>query len=204
MQGKHELKKNPPVRNARHRARRKTPGKLVTAVVALALVFAATLSGTLAYLYTKSDTVQNSFVEGYADYFVVENFDGLEKSGVKVQNTGNVPAYIRVKLLPGWYDGEGKNIVAKTAWEPVFTPEAGWVKGNDGFWYYTSPVEPKQYTSVLISSITLGVDSVTLYKQSLEIIASCIQSVPDDAVLDAWDSGVSAVAGGALQVKTGG
>ena len=208
MRGKHEVRKTSPVRKGRgRRSERRIKAKsLIITALALALICATAVSGTLAYLYTRSETVQNIFVPGEADCEVRESFNGHTKTDVKIENTGNVPAYIRVKLLPYWYDKSGNNVVSKSEWEMHFNKGADWVKGSDGIWYYTRPVNPGEYTSVLIDSIQLGVDNVTLYNQALEIIASCIQAQPDDAVLAAWSGANGSVIGvnsGVLSIQGG-
>ncbi len=69
------------------------------------------------------------------------------KKNLAIQNTGNVPEYIRAVIVANWYDDSG-NIVS--GWQPSEgTFEglcgSGWVKEGD-FYYYTSPVEPGQVT----------------------------------------------------------
>lgn len=196
MRGTHVQKSDPTTGKTRRRGSLK---KLVLAAVTAVAMSILTLSSTVAYILTNSESISNVFEPSKVSCQISESFDGITKSNVKVLNTGEAPVYIRVKLLPQWYGSDSENIVAKTAWTPVFTPGSGWVQGADGFWYYTSPVAPGSGTVDLISSITLLQDDVTLYQQALEIIASCIQAEPDDAVLEAW-AGVTAVNDGKLTV----
>lgn len=175
---KHEIPRAP-----RRRARGRKRGLLLAAVAAVA---AAVVGGTLAFLLLRTDPVTNTFEPGIVSCAVEETFNGVKKENVKVQNTGNVPVYIRVKLLPYWYDQTEDKVVAKSAWVPSFTPEAGWILGADGFYYYTQPVAAGDYTAVLIPSLTLEQDGVTLARQVLEILASCVQAEPDTAVEEAW------------------
>jgi len=162
------------------------------------LVTAATFGATLAYMKNESGTVTNTFAAAQMSCKVCEDFsDGIHKKNVQIQNTGDSAAYIRVKLLPYWYDkeGEGDVIVAKPAWTPLFTPGQGWVKGKDGFYYYTSPVAPGACTSSLIPELELQRDPVSFSRQVLEIIASCIQAYPADAVKTAWSGTNGSVTG---------
>lgn len=194
---KHEIPRAP-----RRRARGRKRGLLLAAVAAVA---AAVVGGTLAFLLLRTDPVANTFEPGVVDCAVEETFNGVKKENIKVKNTGNVPVYIRVKLLPYWYDQTEDKVVAKSAWVPSFTPGDGWILGADGFYYYTRPVAAGDYTAVLIPSLTLEQDGVTLARQVLEILASCVQAEPDTAVEEAWggDNGrVTDVSGNALVVTT--
>ena len=177
--------------------KKKTLSKKV-AVFALACVVlsVATLGGTIAYILTNTPSLANTFTPAQMGCEIREEFtDGTEKKNVRVKNTSETSAYIRVKLLPYWYDKENDTIVAKSAWSPSFTPGEGWVLGKDGFYYYTLPVDSGASTTALISSLTLKKDDVTLSRQVLEIVASCIQAEPDSAVMDAWTGTNGSVTG---------
>lgn len=182
--------------------------KLVSVLLTVIVLSAATIGGTLAYISANSRPVTNTFEPAQMSCVILEDFsDGLTKKDVRVQNTGDAPAYIRVKLLPYWYDKENDTIVAKTAWKPDFTPGKDWTLGADGYYYHTVPVEPGETTSALISSITLEQDAVSLSRQVLEIIASCIQAEPADAVKAAWsgsNGSVTNVTDGTLVVTAAG
>ena len=196
------------VKNLRLTSQKSFSKRKLLLVVACILLSATTFGGTLAYILTNTTPLTNKFIPAQMSCEILEDFsNGTVKQNVCVQNTGDAPAYIRVKLLPYWYDKESDTIVAKSSWTPSFTPGQGWVCGNDGYYYYTSPVNPGECTSVLISSLTLGQDEISLARQVLEIIASCIQAEPDNAVMDAWsgaNGSVTGVSGSTLQVSQGG
>ena len=194
-------------RHARKRRRKRIPIRIAILLVALIFLSSLAIGGTLAYVLTNSSSLTNSFVTADMSCEIVEDFsNGTEKRNVCVKNTGDAPAYIRVKLLPYWYDKQEENIVAMSAWAPLFTAGNGWVQGQDGYYYYVSPVKPGECTAVLISSISLKQDEVTLARQVLEIIASCVQAEPDEAVLEAWsgtNGSVSKILNGSLVIKEG-
>ena len=180
--------------------------KWLCLLLALAAVFAVGIAGSMAFLTTNSNQVIGTFEPAQMSCEVQESFiqnasGTYEKSDVRIKNTSDAPAYIRVKLLPYWYGKEGGSIVAKAAWTPSFTPENGWILGEDGFYYYTVPVNPEECTGVLIPSLTMGMDSITSYRQALEIIASCVQAEPAEAV-EAWSNNLFTVTNGELIKKT--
>lgn len=196
------------VKNLRVTSQKSLSMRKLFLIVACILLSATTFGGTLAYIFTNTTPLTNKFVPAQMRCEILEDFsNGTVKQNVCVQNTGDASAYIRVKLLPYWYDKEIDTIIAKSSWTPLFTPGAGWVCGNDGYYYYTSPVNPGECTSVLISSLTLEQDEISLARQVLEVIASCIQAEPVDAVMEAWsgeNGSVTGVSDNTLQVSQGG
>lgn len=203
MRGKHQK----PGRYLRATPKKAPSKRKILLLVACILMSVATFGGTLAYILTNTTPLTNKFVPAQISCEILEDFsNGTVKKDVCVQNTGDAPAYIRVKLLPYWYDKENDTIVAKSSWSPSFTPGQGWILGNDGYYYYTSPVSPGECTSVLISSLTLAQDDISLARQVLEIIASCIQAEPADAVTGAWsgtNGSVTGVSGNTLTINGG-
>lgn len=150
------------------------------------LIGMITAGSTLAYLHTKAEAVENTFIPATTDCEVNEEFDGTKKKNVKVTNTGNVDMYIRVKLMFYWVDSNG-NVVAKNSWEDDITPaNSKWKLGKDGYYYYTESVEAKKSTENIIDEITLKNDTADNTRQVLEVMATCIQAEPSTAVLDAW------------------
>lgn len=84
--------------------------------------------------------------------------DGLTKDNLTIQNVGGKPAYVRALITGYWVNGSG-DIVA--LWDPAnttmgtFTPaifaatpvlNEYWVKGDDGFFYYTKILPAGQET----------------------------------------------------------
>lgn len=165
--------------------------KLFLLLLAVIAITTVTAGGTLAYIATKSETVTNTFEPAQMSCVVEEaGFDGETKTGVTVKNTSDTSAYIRVKLLPYWYDKDKDRIIAKSAWnvQEKFILSDEWFLGSDGYYYHKEPVASQANTSELIESIKLEQDNVTLARQVLEIIASCIQSEPEAAVEVAWSA----------------
>jgi len=181
--------------------------KLLLMLVSISALLVVMIGSTLAYVFTSSDTKSNVFTPGQMSCVIEEDFtDGINKKSVRVHNTGDAPAYIRVKLLPYWYDKTENVIVAKKAWIPEFTLGTDWKLGADGYYYYLHAVEPEGYTASLIatgSAITLKQDDVSLARQVLEIIASCVQAQPETVVTSVWsgtNGSVTGVSSGQLTI----
>ena len=152
------------------------PGALLLTLVLLAL---ALTGATLAYLITHTDPVPNRFTPAHVSCNVTEDFDGTTKKNVNVTNTGDIDAYLRVKLVTYRVNDDGQHI-GGTAAIPAFTPGDGWVAYGD-YYYYTYPVAPGQQPKPpLIDSLTHtgSYSDADGGKQALEIMAEAIQSAP--------------------------
>ena len=169
--------------------------KLSALAVCLLLTAMLTIGGTLAYLYTSTAPVVNTFNPVLPDITVDEDFSDNVKNNVTIHNTGEVDSFIRAKVVITWQNDAG-NVYYKT---PVVgtTAENGdykiewkltdWVKGDDGFYYYTKSVAPGGETSVLFSGATpLKACEDSTYTLHIEILSQSIQSAPETAVESVW------------------
>lgn len=191
--------------------KRKLPRKAAMVITALALLLCGTIGGTLAWLVTSTGLVTNTFTPAQVECEVVEDFfDGTTKSNVYISNPGspeNVTAYIRVALIPTWEDGN-KNVVAKPASLEDLSIQWGssnWLKGRDGYWYYTAPVAPGSATDCLIKTTTVQTENG--YRMNLHVLAEAIQADGKDShgkspVEMAW--GVTLDSEGKISVGGGG
>lgn len=187
FEGKRDETKARPVRRKAHHT-----GRLTAMVIATALLLALAISGTVAWLTTKDAPITNTFNPSKVACEVTESFNGTVKSSVNVKNTGDIDAYIRVKLVTYRTNAQGQHI-GGTAELPEFTPGAGWVAYN-GYYYYTKPVAPNaQPEKALIDSIELkaSCDDADGGKQAIDVMAEAIQSVPAEAVGQAWGVTIS-------------
>lgn len=181
---------------ARHlqRRRKRRSKKTGMLFLSLLLVIGMVVGGTVAWLSTKSAPITNTFLPTKVTCKVTERFDGRTgvKSNVNVENTGDIDAYIRVKLVSYRTNDAGQHI-GGTA-EINFEPGKGWVK-HGGYYYYTLPVAPgTKPAAALISSIDL-IGSYTDAdggKQAIDVMAEAIQSVPEAAVQAAWGLSIDA------------
>lgn len=171
-------------------------------VVSLLLIATMTLGGTLAYIFTGTEDVENTFNPTKVTTAVVEDIatDTSKKQDVKIQNTGSTDAYIRAAVVVTWQDAQGnvygKQPVANTDYSVTYNtdtqaePAGKWVKNGD-FYYWNASVAPNGTTGELITTCSQLQDCENNdYKLTVEIIGSGIQSKGvkgnTKAVVDAW------------------
>jgi hypothetical protein len=175
-------------------------------IIVGAILIVASVSVTVAYLIIRSTEITNSFVPAKIDCQVLETETKIDnvvtKTSVTAHNTGDVDAYIRVRVVTYWEDSKG-NPVARTSPENKF--DGDW-KYNDAAWiyddtnqtfYHKAPVGANDVTAELLGS---GFDGITLQPESVEqegnvtftyypvveFIVEGIQGAPDTAVTESW------------------
>lgn len=162
-------------------------------IAALALCAAAAVGVTLSFMFKKAEKT-NTFVPAEVTCKVEESLFSGVKSNVCVKNTGNVAAYLRIRLV-SYYVYDNGSIAGRVSSEyPTLTLQNGWISGADHTYYYPTPVEPGAKTGILCDPITLGTvelaDGTPVY-QVLEVFAEAIQAEPVGAVQEAWRVTVS-------------
>ena len=173
--------------------RRQNVKKIGSGFVLLILAVVLAIGGTLAFIIANTEEVKNEFTPGVVECVVDEKFENNVKSDVKIKNTGNTAAYIRATYVVTWKADNGTVNAKQPVEDTDYTidvesaKERGWIP-IDGYWYYTSLVNPKEATDVLIKYCALkdGVKAPEGYHLSVEIIASAIQSDPDTVVAEKW------------------
>lgn len=176
----------------KHPKRRKKANKRIGILILSLLLIAAAIGGTMAYLTAETPKVVNTFTPAEVTTDIDEDFDGTAKTRIEVENTGDIAAYIRVKLVT-YRVNEAGNPIGGAAEIPAFALGTNW-KEYEGYYYYTLPVDPNGSTLDLIadgSEITLKDYSTDSNdpdggKQVIEVMAEAIQSEPAEAVADAW------------------
>lgn len=182
-------------------ARPRRRGRATAMLLATVMLFALAVGGTIAWLTDKDRPLVNTFDPSKVTCEVQEKFDGKVKSDVNVKNTGDIDAFIRVKLVTYRTNDAGQHI-GGTAALPQFTLGANWVEYN-GYYYYTLPVVPGDKPATkLTDSMTLteSYDDADGGHQSIDVMAEAIQSVPEAAVKAAWGTGFSIGTDGSLIV----
>ena len=183
-------------------ARPRRRGRATAMLLATVMLFALAVGGTIAWLIDKDRPLVNTFDPSKVTCEVQEKFDGKVKSDVNVKNTGDIDAFIRVKLVTYRTNNAGQHI-GGTAALSQFTLGANWVEYN-GYYYYTLPVAPGDKPATkLTDSMTLteSYDDADGGHQSIDVMAEAIQSVPAEAVGQAW--GVSIAPGSVTAYSAG-
>ena len=204
----------------------KWTGKKAVAFCVLSTVLAmAAIGATLAFIFDKTDPIENSFPPAEVE---------LQIAGNNIVNTGDVPAYFRAAVIFTWVNHEDGTILSKAPKvadiadvdengdgildENVDKDRDGkldddvdidcvihintehyWARGSDGFLYYTVPLDPSQHTAQVITDVTLTHQTIyDGYAINVQVLAEAIQSTPAEAVEQSW--GVSVNADGTLAV----
>ena len=157
-------------------------------LVCLCLILLISVGGTLAYLSASGGSVKNIFTPSQVTTFVEETLTNGQKSDIKVRNTGNTMAYIRVAVVQNWVDASGNIIPGELPTLPELAE--GWKLGDDGFYYYTSEVAAKSSTTKLFKTAITETGAPAGTHLQVAILAEGIQSQGTDgtnsAVVDAW------------------
>ena len=149
-------------------------------IIALALILVLAVGGTVAYIFTQTDPVINTFTPTEAKITVDEETNSNQKTSITVvNNSTGVPVYIRVALVANLID-EDKNVTGAAS-VPTFTLGENWFEGSDGYYYYTEPVPVGGSTGNLLEK------AMTLDENmQVVVLADAIQAMPKQAVIDAW------------------
>lgn len=144
---------------------------------------------TIGFLFRKTDPVKNEFIGARVTCQVAEVFDGAEKSSITVKNTGSTDAFIRLRLISYWVDGDGKILGKPSQMPTVAYASDSWAKGSEDTYYYCKPVPPGSSTGELLTSpIRLSestYEGERVY-QTVEVFAEAIQSDPLRGAESSW------------------
>ena len=149
-------------------------------IIALALILVLAVGGTVAYIFTQTDPVINTFTPTEAKITVDEETSNNQKTSITVvNNSTGVPVYIRVALVANMIDKDEN--VTGAASVPTFTLGDNWIVGNDGYYYYTEPVPVGESTGNLLQTPMILDENMQVV-----VLADAIQAMPKQAVIDAW------------------
>ncbi|MBQ3500350.1 MAG: hypothetical protein IJA70_02860 [Oscillospiraceae bacterium] len=167
--------------------------RFLPVLLAALLVLTMASGSVFAYMKSKTPVVENTIIPAFVNCEVNETFANNEKTSIKVKNTGNVDAYLRVCLVTYWVD-EDDNIMPVPSEKLDFEYSDNWVKGSNGIYYYKSAVAPGDLTeelleeaeSIKLKTYIADTEKGTTYYQVIEIFAEAIQAEPADAVTNSW------------------
>lgn len=165
--------------------------KLAILFIAVVMLIGAVVGSTVAFLVTETTPVTNTFEYAKVSCAVSETFIGATKENVQIQNTGTTDAYIRATYVVNWLNKDGTiaaSVPEGYSYDLTENPNNVWAKGDDGYFYYWTPVAPGNSTPESLLNCTAhypeGVEPQ--YILSVEILATAVQSTPAKAVQEAW------------------
>ncbi len=174
---------------------KKSITKFTILLIIYTLVVVGLVTTALAYMFTKTEKVTNELVRATVNCELSETFDSALgiKSAIRVKNTGNVPEYLRVKLVSYWVDDDGSIVGVPSEMPTVSIDSDKWAAGPENTYYYKNSVAPGAQTeNLLASSITLTEKTVTIMDESvnvrqvLVVIPEAVQANPADAAEELW------------------
>lgn len=149
--------------------------KGIALLLATAVLLTAVVGTTLAYLVDITGSIQNIFNFGKVECKVVFN---ETTNTYSVQNTGTVPAYVRVAIVINATDSTDSS---KLTWDSNFSyqiaPNADKWEQHEGYYYYKGELAVGAFVDII---------QYTKSGTQIQILAEAIQATPDEAVQNAW------------------
>ena len=175
-----------------HKRSRGRTGKSAALLVSLLLLLTVTVGGTIAFLIDSDGPLHNLFNPSKVTTKVEETLSVDTKKDVYIKNTGDTDAWIRAAVVVTWQNAEG-NVYGQAPVEGMnydITWGTGWKTGDDGFYYWPSPVAAETgVTGDLIETISpKGNPPADGYYLTVEIIGSGIQNKPAKVFNTEWAS----------------
>lgn len=174
--------------------------RAVVLLTAVALLLAVAVGGTVAYLVASTGEVVNTFTPTETKIEIHEEFpDKKVKKNVWITNTGDIPAYVRVRVVVTWQDANGNVYGVKPEVNKDYTitwgTDGSWNQyTTEGFCYHAEAVAPNGGTTGVLFTECKPVGSAPEgYYLNVDILAQAIQATPASAVNEAW--GVQVVNG---------
>ncbi len=165
--------------------------KAAALLIAAILLLTAVVGGALALLLDTSDAVTNTFTPAHVTCAVTETVADNVKSSVKIKNTGDIDAYIRVAAVGNTVDANG-NVTGNFDLS-TYLAASGWTKSGN-YYYWNAKVAPNALTGELLTG------NISLDGHLVTILAEAIQADGMPGVTDA----VGAFAYAAANGTTGG
>ena len=167
-------------------------------IAAAALCIVAAVGLTLAFMFKKTEKT-NQFVPAEVSCAIREKLDnreaagtaavGGEKADIRVENTGNVKEFVRLRMVSYYVDSNGDIAGTAASQYPNLTLKNGWIAGANHTYYFPYSVEPGEATEILCEPFTLGqtrLENGTTVYQVIEVIAEAVQAEPISAVQETW------------------
>lgn len=141
---------------------------MIRILLSLLLVVVVAVGGTFAYLTATDSPLLNTFTLAEVETNVEEPSTGTESTkNAGVKNTGKSPVYVRARVVVSGIEPSQLTV--------NYSSQEDWQDGGDGFYYYTSILQPNSTTSPsLFTNVKVADDvpkdarfSVDVYQESV-------------------------------------
>lgn len=161
--------------------------RLIPLPILLGLILAC--GAVFAYMFLRTAAGEAQFKPAQVSCSAAETVEGNSKTGITVQNTGNISAYLRVRLVTYWVNDDGK-VAAKSS--PTLTvdyDDDNWIAGSENTFYYKQAVAPNGAKTLNLLKSPITLTSEDGFKQVVDVFAEAIQAKPAAAAEDddSWD-----------------
>ena len=149
--------------------------------IVIILLAALAIGTTVAFIITKTDTYDNTFIPPITR-ISLEGYDDIT-------NTGNIPVYVRTIAVVNWHSLEDEHTILSEVPEhgvdyDVTNVTDGWFLASDGFFYYEKPLQPGESVAIFTKAEQLREKAG--YELRIQLLSSSIQATPSDAINAAW------------------
>lgn len=177
-----------------HGKRRLRWNKQFVLLVSVLTLVLGMVGGSIAYLFTSTAPVQNTFTAAVPDVTIPEDFDKQEKKNVKVTNKSDFSAYVRATYTVYWKDAAG-NIDASVPADACEINTTDWTYSNGVYYYNKGAVAAGGTTSNFINRCKPKDSAPEGYRLVVEVSAEVVQAEPVQAVIDVWGSEAAELVG---------
>ena len=165
----------------KNRKRRLRWHKEFVLLMSVVVLLVGVAGGSLAYLFTNSDPVTNTFLPAHVDSIPVESMNAgkTEKTNIGAKNTSNIPAFLRATLSIYWEkDGDEFEILAAT---PSYDYKenlgnSGWFKIGDTYFYNTAVAAGDTTPTSFMNSIIVKGENPEGYHLVVDVLTEAIQA----------------------------
>lgn len=145
--------------------------RMIQVLLSVLLVALIVVGGTAAYLVASDSPVVNRFslIDVDTDIEEPDSGDPIEKTP-KVKNEGDSTVFVRAKVIvasaPGESDPVSESDITINYNKKTDDKQGKWEQNNDGWYYYSRPLEKDDETVPLFN----GISNITVEANSFDVI----------------------------------
>ena len=174
------------------RKRRLKWSKQFVLIASVAILLVGAVGGSLAYLFTDTTSIENTFTPGNVEIEIVEpgwEPDKSVKKNVTIKNNGNTDAKVRVMIVATWQNADGEIYPGAPVLGTDYTikwNESGtwngpnpsvWSGPANGWYSHIADVAPGGCTDILFAECKpVEAKTPVGYSLVVDIIAEAIQA----------------------------